>query len=359
MKKLLVMLLSVCMLLTACTNPISSLFHRGEEGEIESTEQIADSNLKIGFILPFADDSPAGISKLEGIRKMQATTGMNDSNVMIKYNVKKDEVTETIDGLADNGCQLIFLCDSRYEDHLKKCAGNYADVTFLLENGSDDTLPDNVCTYSNKLYEAYYVAGVIAGKKINDLLNDGRIPVYDCRIGFLASWENEASLVVANAFFKGLRENNSSAILVTKYVNKTGNYDADAAAAKALIDSGIRFICQYTSTTAAATVCAENDVFFVGAEINMIDQAPRMALTSCVQDFSIYFTHAVETYAKGGQIEKSWTGGYKEGAVALSKLNDGILADGSMTAVQEYEAKLRGGSGVFGGADYKNTKLWQ
>lgn len=359
MKKILVMLLSLCMLLTACTNPISSLFRKSRSEVPESTEQITDTNLKIGFILPFADDSPAGISKLSGIRKMQARTGLNDTNVMIKYNVKKDEVTENVDGLVDNGCTLLFVCDARYEEHIGNCANTYPDVTFLLEGSSKTGLPANVYTYRNKLYEAYYVAGVIAGKKINELLNEGKIPVYDCRIGFVASRENEDSLVIANAFFKGVRENNSSATITTKYVGKTGNYDADASAVKALIDNGAGFICQYTTTTAAAAVCSENGVPFVGCDINMIDQAPGMALTSCVQDFSVYYTYAVEAFAKGDKIEKNWEGGYKEGAVLLSKLNDGILAGGSMTAVKEYEAKLRQGTAVFDGEAYKNTKLWQ
>lgn len=100
---------------------------------------------------------------------------------------------------------------------------------------------------------------------------------------------------------------------------------------------------QFTTTTGVATICAENDIPIVGNAVNIIDVAPSEALTSVVADWSVYYTYAVNCLLQGTAIDTDWSGGYDDGAVILSQLNDKHLAEGSIERLTEVEKDLRDG----------------
>ena len=132
--------------------------------------------------------------------------------------------------------------------------------------------------------------------------------------------------------------------MYVRYVGKSGVYDKDGEAAKQLAAAGVVAMSQFTSTTAVAAVCAESGIFYAGNEVNMIDQAPKVALCSAITDYSVYYKYAVEACLKGEAIDTDWVQGYAEGVNLISQLNDKHVADDTQLYVQLLEKKLRKGS---------------
>ena len=316
----------------------------GEEGAVQ-TAPVDEKGMKVGYLLPSGTDTTDTESRIEGIRQMQYETGLKDSQILIRTDVSKDDSAAAIDEMVRQGCNIIFACDGRYENTMLAAAQQHPDVQFCQEDGTKAKKSGlaNMHTYYVRLFEGYYAAGVISGMKINELLNSGRITSADCIIGFVANAEEPETTSCINAFYLGVGEVCSQASMLVRYTEGAGDYDADARAAQQLLEAGASFMSQFTSTTGVATICAENDIPIVGNAVNIIDVAPSEALTSVVADWSVYYTYAVNCLLQGTAIDTDWSGGYDDGAVILSQLNDKHLAEGSIERLTEVEKDLRDG----------------
>jgi basic membrane protein A len=131
--------------------------------------------------------------------------------------------------------------------------------------------------------------------------------------------------------------------MIVRYVGSKDVYDDDGECARQLVAAGAKLMCQRTFTTAVATVCAENDIPVIGNDINIIDIAPKEAITSATTDWSVYYTYAVNAVMEGTEMEADWCGSYQDGSVYLTQLNDSILVDGTVDKIKDVEKSLRSG----------------
>ena len=266
--------------------------------------------------------------------------------IIIKESVKKSDCEKKAAELAEKGCSIIFSENPEFESVLEETAKKYPKVQFCQEGGklAKDSELSNFHNYDTRIYEAYHVAGLVAGIKLNHLLDKGDISAEDCVIGFVAYEKNAKTTSCINAFYLGVERACSQSSVLVRYVGKRGVYDADGKAARQLIAAGVKMMAQYTYTTAVATVCAENDTPLIGNDINLISTAPKDALTSVISDWSVYYTYAVNKVLKDKEIATDWTAGYAENAVVLSQLNDEHISDGTVEKVAELEKNLRAGN---------------
>lgn len=314
-------------------------------GDSSQTAPVDESGMKVGYILPSGTDTTDTNSRIEDIRQMQYETGLKDSQVLIRTDVSKDDCASAIDEMVKEGCNIIFACDSRYENTMLEAAEQNPDVQFCQEDGTKAKKSglDNMHNYYVRLFEAYYAAGVISGMKLNQYLNSGKITSSECVIGFVTSEESPETTSCINAFYMGVGEVCSQASMLVRYTDGSGDYDADAEAAQQLLSAGVSLMSQFTTTTGVATICAENDIPIVGNAVNIIDVAPSEALTSAIVNWNVYYTYAVNCVVNGTAIDTDWCGGYDDNAVTLSQLNDAHLADGSVERLQDVEKELRNG----------------
>ena len=347
MKRYLAIVVAFAMIfsMTACGRA-SKLFEGNTSQDDQTNQAVEDeSQLKAGFLFPSGNDAPDTVSHVEGIRKMQSETGLTDSQIVIKTNITKEQYESEIDALVEKGCDIIFAKSADSEEAMVAAAQKYPEVQFCQEDGKK-AQKSGLSNYHNfyvKLYEAYYMAGIAAGMKMNEMLNDGKVSSYNCVIGFAATRENAENISCINGFSLGVKSVCTQASVLVRYVGSKEDYDADGECARQLIAAGAHMMCQRTFTAAIATVCAENDVPVVGNEVNMINTAPNEAITSTTADWSVYYTYAVNALLEQKEIDTDWCGGYKEGAVLLTQFNDKILADGTIDRVAEAEAQLRKG----------------
>lgn len=304
-----------------------------------------DTSFKVGFIFANDTGSTSTIARVEGLRKMQVQTGLTDSQVVMKSNVKKADVESVVEKMVERGCKLIFSCDAAFEEPIYVCAQKYTDVQFCQEDGqyASQVNLNNFHSYYSRIFEAYYVAGAVLGIKIVDLLNTGRATTDKCRLGFVASDKTPEAITAFTAFYQGVHSVTKVPTMYVRYVGRSGVYDKDGEAAKQLAAAGVVAMSQFTSTKAVAAVCAESGIFYAGSEVNMIDQAPKVALCSAITDYSVYYKYAVDACVKGEAIDTDWVQGYAEGVNMISQLNDKHVADDTQLYVQLLEKKLRKG----------------
>ena len=324
------------------------LSHKKPESSTESKEsqnKVENSNLKAGFLFSGDSEATSTIARKNDIEKMQGATGLTDSQIMTVENVKKDNIGKKVKELVDNGCGIIFCTDCDLEGKTIKCAAKYPDVVFCQEGGrkADESGQSNYYTYNTRMFEAYHVGGLVAGKKLVERLNNGKAEPYTFQVGFVADKKSPEAISCAMAFFLGIKRSYSQARMYIRYVGSEGVYDDDGKEAKQLALAGVSIMGEYTSTTAVAAVCAENDIPVVGRDLGMLDVAPKDALTSVLSDWSMYYTYAIGQLDQGQPIDKDWSAGYAEGANIISQLNDKYIAAETVYDVAELEKNIRAG----------------
>ena len=346
MRKHIAVLIALVMALSICgCGSTKSLFPENT-GNKQETKTADSTSLKVGYLLSSDGDAPDTVARVQGIRKMQEETGLSDDQIIVAESVKKSNCEKKIAELEEKGCEIIFAENPNFESVVEESAKKYPDIQFCQEGGklAKDSGLSNFHNYDTRIYEAYHVAGLVAGIKLNHLLDKGDISSEDCVIGFVAYEKNAKTTSCINAFYLGVERACSQSDILVRYVGKRGVYDADGKAARQLIAAGVKMMAQYTYTTAVATVCAENDTPLIGNEENLISIAPKDALTSVTSDWSTYYTYAVNKVLEGKEIKTDWTAGYAENVVIISQLNDQHIADGTAERVAELEKNLRAGN---------------
>ena len=81
----------------------------------------------------------------------------------------------------------------------------------------------------------------------------------------------------------------------------------------------------------------------------MIPTAPDAALTSATINWGPYYTYAVQSVIEGTAIDTDWSKGVKDGADAITELNDKTVAKGTKEKVEEAQKGIEDGTiHVFG-----------
>lgn len=346
MRKHIAVIMALVMALSICGCGSSKSLFPENTGNKQQTKAADSGSLKVGYLLSSDGDAPDTVARVQGIRKMQEETGIADDQIIIAESVKKADCEKKASELVEKGCGIIFAENPDFESILEEAAKQNPDVQFCQEGGklAKDSGLSNFHDYDTRIYEAYHVAGLVEGVKLNHLLDKGDITAEDCVIGFVAYDKNAKTTSCINAFYLGVERACSQSKVLVRYAGKRGVYDADGKAARQLIAAGVKMMAQYTYTTAVATVCAENDTPLIGNDVNLISTAPKDALTSVISDWSKYYTYAVDKVLNGKEIAADWTAGYAEDAVVISQLNDEHVADGTAAKVAELEKNLRAGN---------------
>ena len=227
-----------------------------------------------------------------------------------------------------------------------QAATEYPDIQFCHATGyqaASSGLP-NMHNYFTNIYESRYVSGVVAGLKLNEMIDNGTITEDKCKVGYVGAYPYAEVISGFTSFFLGIRSVCPSATMEVKYTNSWADMSAEAEVANALIADGCVLISQHADTTGAPSACEAAGVPCVGYNVSMISVAPNTALTSASIDWSVYYTYAVKCAMNGEEIETDWCRGFAEGADKLTELNDKVVAEGTAEKVKEVEDQIIDGS---------------
>ena len=308
---------------------------------------IAKEDLKVGVI--YIGDENEGYTEahLKAVEEMKKNLGLSDDQVVIKTNIKEDEgCYDAAVDLAEQGCNIVIANSFGHESYILQAAADYPDVQFCHATGTQAASSglSNMHNYFTNIYEARYVSGVVAGLKLNEMIEDGTVKEDACKMGYVGAFPYAEVISGYTAFYLGAKSVCPSVTMEVKYTNSWASFDLEKECADALISDGCVLISQHADTTGAPTACEAAGVPCVGYNIDMTSVAPNTALTSASMDWGVYYTYAVQCMLDGTAIDTDWCKGFAEGADKITALNDKTVAEGTEEKVKEVEDALIDGS---------------
>ena len=339
MKKVLAILLALAMIFTlaAC----------GEEKEAEdSTSNV----IKVGMVC--IGDEQAAYDRnfymaADNAKKILADKGIEVEWSYTYNHPEGDPVAVDCADLADAGCKLVILNSYGMEPAMLTVAADYPDTTFVActnEASQRDDLENTVNAFPS-IFEGRYLAGVAAGCKLQQMIDEGQITADQAVIGYVGAYTFAEVLSGYTSFFLGARSVCPSATMLAEFIGSWGDPTMEAATAQDLIDRGAVLISQHSDSTTPSTTAQSNGVYHVGYNIAMSDVAPEASIISSRIDWTNYFVYAIETVANGGKVDQDYMGhGLADGDVVLTDLNTAVAAPGTAEKIAEAEAAIKNGT---------------
>ena len=355
MKKILSLALVLVMVLglAACGSkteaPAATTAAAAEAGETtaaaETQAPVAD--VKLGFIFLHDENSTYDLNFMNGAKEAIAALGLTEDQYLFRTNIPEgQEAYDAACELADAGCNIIFADSFGHEDYIIQAAQEFPDVQFCHATGTK-AHTQGLANHHNAfaaIYQGRYMAGVAAGMKLNQMIEEGKITADEAKMGYVGAYTYAEVVSGYTSFFLGAR---SVCPSVTMDVTFTGSwYDetAEKEGANKLIQNGCVLISQHADSMGAPTACETAGVPNVSYNGSTIAACPNTFLVSSRIDWTPYYEMAIKAVMNGEEIPADWTGTLQTGSVVLTELNDAVAASGTAEKLEEVKAALEDGS---------------
>lgn len=326
-----------------------------------------DKDVKVGFI--YVGDASTAYTKnfIKAQRAVDEEFG-DKVTTIAKYNVAEGAEAGVIQELIDEGCNIIFATSYGYSDALKEAATNHPDIQFCQatgDNANEAPVLNNYHTFMGHIAEGRYVSGIVAGLKMQEMIDQGIIQPEEAVIGYVGAFPYAEVISGYTAFVLGARKYCPSATMQVVYTNTWSDYAIEKEYAERLINSGCVIIAQHSDTKGPALACEESNrkvpVYSVGYNQSMMDIAPTTALVSCKIDWEPYIKAAIQAVMKGKEIESNFENGvainekdagagFNKGWVKMLDLNEVVAPKKTGEIVnQTIEQFKRGTVHIFSG----------
>lgn len=305
------------------------------------------ASIKVGVIYIGDENEGYTGAHMAGIDAMMKNLGLKEDQVIEKTNIKEDESAyDAAVDLAEQGCNIIIANSFGHEDYMIQAAKEYPEIQFLHDTGFQAKASglSNMHNAFNAIYEARYVAGVVAGLKLNEMIESGKITKDKAKIGYVGAYPFAEVVSGYTSFYLGAKSVCPSATMDVQYTNSWSDMAGEKEVASQLIANGAVLISQHADTTGAPTAAEAAKVPCVGYNIDMTSVAPNSALTSAAMNWSAYYTYAVKSVIDGTPIATDWCQGLKDDAVSITPLNDKVVAKGTAEKVKEVEDAIKAGT---------------
>ncbi len=342
MKRILAILLALAM--------IFSLAACGEQKTEEPQAETEATVFKAGMVC--IGDEQAAYDRnfymaADAAKEQLAAKGINVEWTYTYNHPEGDPVAVDCEELADSGCQLIICNSYGQEPAALTIAPDYPDTVFVgctNEGGWKDSLTNTVNAFPS-IYEGRYLAGVAAGCKLQEMIDNGEITADEAVLGYVGAFTFAEVISGYTAFFLGAQSICPSATMLVEFIGSWGDPTMEAQTAQDLIDRGAVLISQHSDSTTPATTAQQNGVYHVGYNIAMSDVAPDASIISSRIDWTNYMVYVIETIVNGGTVDQDYyQHGLASGDVKLTDLNTAIAAPGTQEAIDAAAAAIKAGT---------------
>lgn len=313
----------------------------------ETTKSSAASDMKVGFIFLHDENSTYDKNFITAADEACKTLGIADENKIYKTNVPEgQECAEAAEDLVDKGCSIIFADSFGHEPYIIEVAKKYPDVQFCHSTGTR-AHTEGVSNYHNafaSIYEGRYLAGIAAGMKLNQMIENGEFDAKDAKIGYVGAYTYAEVISGYTSFFLGARSVCPSATMEVQFTGSWYNEAAEKEAANTLIANGCKLISQHADSMGAPTACENAGVPNVSYNGSTVSACPNTFIVSSRINWAPYYEYAIKAVMDGKKIDADWTGTLATNSVLLTDVNEKAAAPGTQKAIDEAKAKLEDGS---------------
>ena len=350
MKKILAVLLAALMLFTLAACGGNGDDTNKTDPDVAGT---ALEDLKIGVIVLHNETVGYDENFMIAVEAACDELGINkDTNLLYKKDIYEDSSCyDACVELVEDGCDLIFADSFGHEEFVIKAAEEYPDVQFFHATGNNAKLVelDNFHNAFASIYEGRYLAGVIAGLKLNELIENGDITAEQAKLGYISAKPYAECISGYTSYYLGAKSVCPSATMTVTYTDSWADLALEQEAANKLIKAGVVVMSEHADTDGSPMACENSTkggspVYHVGYNINFNDIAPNANLVSSKIDWTPYFESIFTAVAEGKSVDADYCGSLETGSVILTEYNDANVTEEMKAKVEEVKAGLLDGS---------------
>ncbi len=347
MKKLISLLLALVMLLSfaAC----------GADKDADKGGKNDGLDVKIGFICLHDENSTYDLNFINAAKEVVKELGLTEDQYVIKKGVPESaDCYEAAAELADAGCDIVFANSFGHEDHMIRAAKEFPEVEFCHATGTKAHTEklDNFHNAFASIYEGRYLAGIVAGMKLNEMIEEGKITAEQAKIGYVGAMPYAEVKSGMTSFYLGARSVCPTATITVKYTESWYDETKEMEYANALINDGCVLISQHADSMGAPNACEAAGVPNVSYNGSTAKACPNTFLVSSRINWAPYFKYIINCVAEDKAIDTDWSGDIESGSVELSELGSSV-AEGTKEAIETAKAKI-----IAGELDVFATNTW-
>jgi basic membrane protein A and related proteins len=298
-----------------------------------ATAEGGKDKVKTAILLPCPTSDPWC---KQGYDAAKALEKQGEVDLKVTTNGPQDTaaVTRVLSQYAQEGNQLL-LAHSTFQDAAFAVAKQFPDVNIATYSFE---LRDNVAMLEEPIYQAAYLAGMLAGG-----ITESN------KIGGTAGQDVPLCHAELEAFQKGAERTNKQVKMIDTYIGDWNDVAKGKQAAQAQIDQGADVIisCGGAPANGMAEAIKEADISGFGYVGDMSARAPKNMVGSIIYNLEPYFKAAVDDVRNDSfRPAKKYNFGLADGGVSL-QLNDGysarkIPAD-VMDQMEKVQAQIKSG----------------
>ena len=305
-----------------------------------------DGVFRFGVILLHDETSTYDKNFIEAVQRAATNLGLTEDQIVMKRDIpESDACYEAAADLVDAGCDVIFADSFGHETFLLKAAKEFPDVEFCHATGTmahTENLPNFHNAFAS-IYEGRYLAGVAAGLKLNEMIENETITAEQAKMGYVGAFTFAEVISGYTSFYLGAKSVCPSVTMDVQFTGSWYDENEEKNAAIALMDSGCVLISQHADSMGAPSACEDRGVPNVSYNGSTVGSCPDTFIVSSKIDWTPYFEYICNAAMKGETIATDWTGTIKTGSVALSEVNTKAAAEGTQAKLDEVKAKLVSG----------------
>ena len=182
--------------------------------------QVKES-IKVGFVYIGDESNPYVYNFIRAQKSIENQFG-DKVQVVEKFNVPENAVEEPLVELAKEKCDVIFATSYGYGKTTKEVAKKYPEIQFCQatgDNANQNPIVSNYHTYMGAVYQGRYIAGIVAGMKLQEMISEGKITPQDAKIGYVGAYAYAEVISGYTSFYLGVRSVVPEAVMTVKYTN--------------------------------------------------------------------------------------------------------------------------------------------
>ena len=329
---------------TAAAAPAATEAPAAETPAAEAPAATAD--VKLGFIFLHDENSTYDLNFMNGAKEACAALGLSEDQYVFKTNIPEgQECYDAACELADAGCNIIFADSFGHEDYLIQAAMEFPEVQFCHATGTK-AHTQGLSNYHNAfaaIYEGRYLAGVVAGMKLNEMIEAGEFTAEEAKMGYVGAFTYAEVVSGYTAFYLGAKSVCPSVTMDVTFTGSWYDYTAENEGATKLIEGGCKLISQHADSMGAPNACETAGVPNVSYNGSTIEACPNTFLISSRINWAPYYEYVVNCVKNGEAIAADWTGTIATGSVVLTDINEQAAAAGTADKVAAVKADIESG----------------
>ncbi len=316
------------------------------DDENSNLENEVVDDFKIGFIFLHDENSTYDKNFIDAAVAATEALGLTEEQVIFKVNIpESNECYEAAADLADDGCDIVFADSFGHEAFMIQAAKEFPEVVFCHATGTRAHTEglDNFYNAFASIYEGRFLAGVAAGLKLNEMIEEGKITADQAKMGYVGAFPYAEVKSGYTSFYLGAKSVCPTVTMDVKFTNSWFDIAAEKETANALIADGAVLVSQHADSEGAPKACEEAGVPNVAYNLDTREWGPNTALVSSKINWQPYFEHIITAVKEGTEIEQDFCKGLAEDVVQILGLNETVAAAGTVEKLEEVKAQLIAG----------------